>query len=164
MALTLAFDELRRYTDEERTKWRRFFSDHTGALELPLQHSERFPTVGKLVDHIFLTERRHLQRLREEPLVSSTGLTGNNAAPLFDYGSSVRRELEQYVADLDNDLADEMRTFEVRERQWSASSRKLLFHVLVHEIRHWAQVALAVRLAGHEPPGEHDLFFSSALR
>ena len=42
--------------------------------------------------------------------------------------------------------------------------RKLLFHILVHEIRHWAQIALAVRLAGLEPPGDHDLFFSRALR
>ena len=42
--------------------------------------------------------------------------------------------------------------------------RKLLFHILIHEIRHWAQIALAVRLAGFEPPGDHDLFFSTALR
>jgi uncharacterized damage-inducible protein DinB len=42
--------------------------------------------------------------------------------------------------------------------------RKLLFHILLHELRHWAQIALAVRLAGFEPPGDHDLFFSKALR
>src|SRR5215218_3913223 len=119
MALTLAFDELRRYTDEERAKWRRFFSDHPGALELPIQQSGRFPTVGKLIDHIFLTERRHLQRLREEPLVSSTGLTGNNAPPLFDYGASVRRELDQYVGEIDDDDAAQPRTIEVRDQQWS---------------------------------------------
>src|SRR5215210_1921387 len=107
MALTLAFDELRRYTDEERGTWRRFFLEHPGALELPLQPSVRFPTVGKLVDHIFLTERRHLQRLRDEPLVASTGLTGNNAPPLFDYGASVRRELERYVEEADDDLANQ---------------------------------------------------------
>ena len=44
------------------------------------------------------------------------------------------------------------------------SPRKLLFHILIHEIRHWAQIALAVRLAGFEPPGDHDLFYSRALR
>ena len=125
----------------------------------------RLPTVGKLIDHIFLVERRHLQRLtRASRCRRSTGLTGNNAPPLFDYGASVRRELEQFVGDLDADVADEMRSFEVRERQWPMTSRKLLFHILMHEIRHWAQIALAVRLAGFEPPGDHDLFFSSALR
>jgi uncharacterized damage-inducible protein DinB len=44
------------------------------------------------------------------------------------------------------------------------TSRKLLFHILVHEIRHWAQIALAVRLAGIEPPGDHDLMYSRALK
>jgi uncharacterized damage-inducible protein DinB len=162
--LSLAFDELHRYTLEEREKWRLFFERNPGAMELATQPGGRFSTLGKLIDHIFLVERRHLQRLRGEPLSDRTGLTGNNAPPLFDYGASVRRELEQYVGDLDDDVADQMRLFEVREQQWPMSARKLLFHILVHEIRHWAQIALAVRQAGLEPPGDHDLFYSRALR
>lgn len=162
--LTLSFEELLRYTLEERDKWRRFFTAHPGAMETPLQPEGRFTTTGKLIDHIFLIERRHLQRLRGEPLTDRTGLTGNNAPPLFDYGASVRRELEQYVGDLDEEVASQVRTFEVREQQWQMSARKLLFHILMHEIRHWAQIALAVRLAGLEPPGDHDFFYSRALR
>ena len=164
MSLTIGFDELLRYTAGERDKWRSWLSAHPEAMEAAVQPASRFPTVGKLIDHIFLVERRHIQRLTQTPLASSTGLTGSNAPPLFDYGASVRRELEQFVGDLDADVADEMRSFEVRGQQWAMTSRKLLFHVLIHEIRHWAQIALAVRLAGHEPPGDHDLFFSSALR
>jgi uncharacterized damage-inducible protein DinB len=61
-------------------------------------------------------------------------------------------------------VADQARTFEVREQQWTMTPRKLLFHVLLHETRHWAQIALAIRLAGMDPPGDHDLFFSRALR
>jgi uncharacterized damage-inducible protein DinB len=41
--------------------------------------------------------------------------------------------------------------------------RKLLFHVLLHEARHWAQINLAVRNAVFEPPPDQDLVFSSAL-
>ena len=164
MMLTLSFDELLRYTMEERDKWRSFFVDHPQATETPLQPGGRFTTVGKLIDHIFLVERRHLQRLRAEPLTDQTGLTGNNAPPLFDYGASVRRELEQFVGELDDDIANQVRPFEVREQQWPMSPRKLLFHILIHEIRHWAQIALAIRFAGLEPPGNHDLFYSRALR
>ena len=164
MAVTLAFEELLRYSDEERGKWRRFFVTHSAALELPLQRDARFNTIGKLVDHIFLVEQRHLQRLRHEPLATTTGLTATNAPPLFDYGASVRRELEQYVREIDEDDAHVERVFEVREQQWSMTPRKLLFHMLLHEVRHWAQIALALRLAGLEPPGDHDLFFSGALR
>ena len=164
MSLSLQYSELLRYTAAERDKWRRWFIAHPDAMDVAVQPGGRLPTVGKLIDHIFLVERRHLERLTGARLSQTTGLTGNNAPPLFDYGSSVRRELEQYVADLDSDVADEVRTFDVREQAWPMSSRKLLFHILLHEIRHWAQVALAVRLAGLEPPGDHDLFYSAALR
>ncbi|MEN3337149.1 MAG: hypothetical protein V7647_825 [Acidobacteriota bacterium] len=164
MALALTFDELVRYTNAEREKWRGWLIAHPEAMDLPVQPGGRHATIGKLIDHIFLVERRHLQRMMEVPVATRTGLTGNNAPPLFDYGASVRRELEQYVADLDDEAADQVRTFVIRDEQWQLSSRKLLFHILVHEIRHWAQIALAIRINGLEPPGEHDLAYSKALR
>jgi uncharacterized damage-inducible protein DinB len=164
MPLSIAFDELLRYTNGERDKWRGWFLEHAEAIGAPVQPGGRLPTAGKLIDHIFLVERRHLQRLAGEPVVDRTGLTGTNASPLFDYGASVRRELEKYVADLDDDDADQIRTFNVRDQDWLMTPRKLLFHILLHEIRHWAQIALAMRLAGFEPPGDHDLFYSKALR
>ena len=163
MPLSIAFDELVRYTNMERDKWRQWFLDHAAAIDAPVQPGGRLPTVGKLIDHIFLVERRHLQRLTAQPLADSTGLTGNNAPPLFDYGRSVRRELEQFVADLSDEDVDTVRTFDVRDKKWPMTPRKLLFHILLHETRHWAQIALAVRLAGFEPPGDHDLFYSKAL-
>ena len=164
MSLTLSIDELLRYSAEERDTWRRWLLANPAAIDASVHTGGRFPTVGKLIDHIFLVERRHLQRLHQQPLAGATGLTGNNAAPLFDYGASVRREFEQFIRSLEDHEADEIRTIEVREREWPVTPRKLLFHVLLHEIRHWAQVALAVRLSGFEPPGDHDLLFSHALK
>lgn len=163
--MKLAYEELLAYTNEERDKWRAWLETHPAAMEAPVQpEGARLPTVGKLIDHIFLVEQRHLQRLREEPLAASTGLTATNAPPLFDYGASVRRELQRFVSELDDEVADQVRTFEVRDRPWPMTPRKLLFHILLHETRHWAQIALALRLAGFEPPGDHDLFYSRALR
>jgi len=37
--------------------------------------------------------------------------------------------------------------------------RRLVTHILLHEIRHLAQLAYAARLAGVEPPGQHDIFY-----
>ena len=162
--LTLTYEELVRYTNGERDKWRSWFVAHPEAIDVPMQAGGRFPTAGKLIDHIFLVERRHLQRLAGERPDEQTGLTGNNAPPLFDYGASVRRELEQFVADLDDDAAEQPRQIHVATGEYTLTPRKLLFHILLHEIRHWAQIALAVRLAGLEPPGQHDLFYSQALR
>ncbi len=164
MALDLSYDELLRYSNDEREKWRRWFQSHPTAMEVTMQPGGRFPTVGKLIDHIFLVERRHLQRLTGDTLANSTGLTGNNAPPLFDYGASVRRELEQFARVIDEDEARETRSIPIQEEIVTISPRKLLFGILIHEIRHWAQVALALRIAGIEPPGTHDLRYSRALK
>ena len=163
--MQLAFDELLRYTNEEREKWRGWFATHADAMDVELQPGGRFGTVGTLIDHMFLVERRHLQRLRGAPLDTQTGLSGRHSPPLFDYGASVRRELEQFTGDLDDDAADEPRKITVQSGgEFIMTPRKLLFHCLLHETRHWAQIALAVRRAGLEPPGNHDLFYSKALK
>ena len=163
--MNLAYAEFLRYTQEERDKWRAWFVAHPDAMETEVQPGGRHPTVGSLIDHIFLVERRHLQRLTNAPLDSRTGLSGRHAPPLFDYGASVRRELEQFASQLDEYVADEPRTFTVQSGgDFVLTPRKLLFHILLHETRHWAQIALAVRRAGLEPPGNHDLFYSRALK
>ena len=163
-SLSLGYDELLRYTNEERQKWHDWLLAHAEAMEIPVQPGGQFPTVGKLIDHIFLGEHRFVQRLTGARLVDSTGLTANNVPPLFAYGASVRRELDQFIATLDADAADEPRTFVIRDQTWQLTPRKMLFHVLLHETRHWAQIALAVRQAGLHPPGNHDLLFSRALK
>ena len=161
----LDFRELLRYTQEERDKWRTWFTAHPDALEVEVQPGGRYLTVGALIDHIFLVERRHLQRLRSAVPDGETGLSGRHVPPLFDYGASVRRELDQFVSELDEEVADEPRTFTVQSGgDFVLTPRKLLFHCLLHEIRHWAQIALSVRRAALEPPGNHDLFYSKALR
>ena len=60
--MNLAYDELLRYTSAERDKWRRWLTTNPSAMEAPVQPDGRLPTVGRLIDHIFLVERRHLQR------------------------------------------------------------------------------------------------------
>jgi uncharacterized damage-inducible protein DinB len=161
----LEFETFARYTGEEREKWRRWFASHPDAMDIEVQPGGRLSTIGVVIDHIFLVERRHLQRLTSHPLDTTTGLSGRHAPPLFDYGASVRRELMQFVSELDEEAAD--RPFGVTVQSggdFQITPRKLLFHCLLHETRHWAQIALALRRAGLEPPGNHDLFYSNAMR
>ena len=167
MSLSLTFDELLRYTNGERDKWRAWFGGHADALEAPVQAGRPVPDRRASSSITSSSSSAAISSVCWASRSSDrTGLTGNNAPPLFDYGASVRRELEQYVSDLRLRTTSRMRTgpFEVRDGEWSLTPRKLLFHILLHETRHWAQIALAVRLGGFEPPGDHDLFYSKALR
>jgi uncharacterized damage-inducible protein DinB len=160
--LTLSLNELLSYTEEEREKWRVWLLAHPEALAIRMQPDGRFATVGALVDHIFLVEERHLARLRQQDVPNASGIA-TEVDPLFGYGNKVRQALREHLAALPDADAHAVRTFTLLSGSFSLTPRKLLFHIALHETRHWAQIALATRQAGLDPPGNHDLFFSRAL-
>jgi len=165
MSLSLGIEELLGYTDGERTKWDDWFrAQGPAALQAAVQREGRFPTVWSLVDHIFLVEKRHTQRLKQEsPLTEQTGVTEPDAQALFAYGRAERSELAAVARAMTPADGARVIEFQFRDQHYRFTARKLLFHILVHEIRHWAQIATAVRNAGFEPPGFHDLLFTAAM-
>jgi len=165
MSLSLGIDELLGYSDEERSKWQKWFTGQPPeALEASVQRGARFTTVWALMDHIFLVEKRHTQRLKgDSPVDTETGIARPNVEALFAYARTVRDELARFVHSTpDADMA-RPREFHFGSASLTVSPRKLVFHVFFHEIRHWAQVATAVRNAGFAPPGNHDPIFSNAF-
>ena len=164
MLADVSFSELLKYSNGEREKWRAFFTAHPAALTVSVQPGGRFPTTSTLIDHIFLVEKRHLQRMAYlTPLAESSGVRADDADGLFHYGAGVRAEFSKFLTDADAERLGTVLSISIRERSFNMTARKLALHVLVHEIRHWAQIALAVRNAGLTPPGDHDLFYSNAL-
>ena len=78
---------------------------------------------------------------------------------LFEYADLVRADFRGYASELTDVTADGRLTWNaVGLGQITMSRRRLLTHVFLHEVRHLAQLALAARMAGIEPPGSHDLF------
>lgn len=165
MPLSLSIDELLGYTEGERVKWERWFQKQPeSALAAQLQREGRFPTVWSLMDHIFLTEKRHTQRLKQTTsLDERTGIAQPDLRGLFAFGRTARAEFTKFLQSAKEPDMLRMQQFQIRDQTYSFTSRKLAFHMLIHEVRHWAQIATAVRNAGFEPPGFHDLLFSNAL-
>lgn len=159
MSISLPLEQLLAYSEHERRKWRGWFAADPARLAIPFQRDGRFPTVGDLLDHVFLVERRHLSRLEGGTPPERTGLAPADATALFEYADLVRGDLGRYLADLDEELGTEVLSFAVRTGTLTTSRHKLAVHILLHEIRHFAQMAYAARVAGHEPPGEHDYLF-----
>ena len=157
--ITAGLAELLSYSDHERAKWRAWIEADPSRLRLPVQDGGRFPTIESLLDHMFLVERRHLARMEGATPPDSTGVAAGDVKGLFDYGELVRADFTRFVSALDDDAAAQRFTFSIPAGSQTMSRRKLATHVVLHEVRHLAQIALAARAAGVAPPGDHDLFF-----
>jgi uncharacterized damage-inducible protein DinB len=163
MSISIPLDGLLAYSDHERAKWQQWLLDDTARVQLPLQGAGRFPTAAALLDHIFLVERRHLSRLEGATPPDSTGIKPGDLNALFEYAALVRADFRLYLAETNDATAAETMTITVQGGHFAMSRRRLATHILLHEVRHLAQLALAARLAGIDPPGEHDLFYYNCL-
>lgn len=155
------------YTDWERQKWYDWLQQHgqqvlkTGAGP----HGDgRFQTVGDLIRHIFSAEKRYVERLSGRPLTDTASIPSDNIEALFQFSRQSRKELKQFVETFpaqEWDSPQEL-TFPNLGFYVKATPRKIVIHILMHEIRHWAQIATLLRLTGLT--GEfHDFLFSPVL-
>jgi uncharacterized damage-inducible protein DinB len=160
MSIALELAALMTYSDQERSKWRTWIEADPARLSIPFQQGGRFPTVGSVLDHVFLIERRHLTRMQGGQLPEKTGVQPGDWHGLLAYAEAARADLRGYLGGLTEQAAGQWMTFTVQSGTFTMTRRKLASHILLHEIRHLAQIAYAARLAGHAPPGEHDFFYA----
>lgn len=159
MSLSVPLETLLDYSDHERRKWHDWFAADVFRLEIPVQPGDEFPTAAHLLDHVVLVERCHLARLEGGTPPETTGIPHADLEALFEYAALVRADLRRYLADLDEEDARGPIVVELEGGTFTMTRRKLATHIVLHEVRHLAQLALAARLAGHAPPGEHDLLY-----
>ena len=147
------FDALLAYTEWERRQWREELGARDdGAALLGVSvgpHNDgRFETVGALIGHIFSAERRYVDRLSGRAPSSTTEMPVDAVEPLFLEGECSRRALVEWIDGCPPGDWDEMREYQVLTYRLTATPRKIVSHVLLHETRHWAQVATLLRLSG----------------
>ena len=158
MSVPVDFNRVMDYVQHERGKWKAWLEADPSRLRLPFQPGGRFPTVNSLIDHVFFVERRHLSRLQGAPLPEKTGVAEGDINGLFEYADRAHADLRRYAAGLTEAQADEVMTFTIPNGPVSIARGALALHALLHEVRHLAQLAYAARVAGIEPPGQHDYF------
>ena len=168
--MNLGIDELLAYTDDEREKWHQWFAKNGNEpLKIALA-AEAHPTVGALILHCFWAEAWYVSLLRGEMLTEDSeyvkqnkDLPSDQAEAIFNFGRSGRSALWTFINSAKQDDWERIYEAEAGKFQLRGSARKLVSHLLVHEIRHWAQIAIVVRQQGLEPPGDHDLIFSQSF-
>ncbi len=161
----ISFAELLQYERDETVRWRSWFEQNPTALDAPVGPAgKETATVRGMLAHIFFCD-----------LFYSELLSGK-ARPFEEYGKIPHTTLEELftmagTADqgLCRLLAAGAVMDEVINLGWppeeplTGTRRKMLAHTILHGMRHWAQIASAVRQNGFKTGMEHDLIFSRAL-
>jgi uncharacterized damage-inducible protein DinB len=160
----LSFSELIAYTDWERGLWHAWLQQH-GESVLAITagpHGDgRFQTIGDVVRHIFSAEKRYVERLSNRPLTDTASIP-SSIEPLFQFGRQSRADFTEFIKTFPAQKWDVPQDFSLMNNHLRATPRKIVVHVLLHEIRHWAQIGTLLRLNGLT--GEfHDFLFSPVL-
>ena len=162
MSLTLDIRDLVAYTTWQRGIWRAWFAK-VGPDPLAVTtggHGDgRFTTIGGLIRHIFSSELRYAERIAGLPLTDTTTISIDDPTALFLLAAVGRASFMGVIENLPASEWTEPFEFPLLNSTVRSTPRKVVLHVLTHEIRHWAQVATLLRLQGWV--GERqDLLFS----
>jgi uncharacterized damage-inducible protein DinB len=149
--MLLSYDHLLEYTDWQRERWHAWFTrEGAGALGVSTgPHGDgRLNTVGEIVRHIFSSETRYVERMKDRPLTDTSALPADDVEALFAFGRQSRAALRHFISTLPAEQLDVSRELTITDTTRRLTPRKILFHVVLHEIRHWAQIATLLRLRG----------------
>jgi uncharacterized damage-inducible protein DinB len=167
MSATLAqvsFAELLAANESDAAKWRKWFEEQPAAvLDAPLSIALA-KNVREFLLHIFAVELRYAERLAELPISDYETLPSDSVAELFGVGDCARAMYHEYLAGVsDEDLAVVMEFPTRTAGVIRSSKRKMFAHALLHSMRHWAQLATALREAGYPTNWGKDFLYTEAM-
>ena len=145
----LTAEETMAWVERTSEGWRSLLAAHPKALQVPCDVMG-VSTVGELLQHIVAVEVRYAQQL--------AGLPPSDYASIpFDSAEAIYATHQRAFALFKEQLAsgvdwDERIVYATRSMGSMRSSRKsILFHALLHSVRHYAQLATLLRQHGIKP-------------
>jgi uncharacterized damage-inducible protein DinB len=165
MPVNLGLSDLMDYTEWERQKWHdRLRQEGNEILKTSAgPHGDgRFATLGELIRHIFSAETRYVDRLSGRTIIDTGSVPTDSLDALFELGQQSRKSLKDFIETFPVQEWDVPQELKLMNSSLKATPRKIVVHVLLHEIRHWAQIATLLRLTG-VTDGFHDILFSPAM-
>ena len=161
----LSFAEMLDANERETAKWQNWFQRQPAELlEVPLGIAMA-KDVREFLLHIFAVELRYAERLTGSAVTEYESLPTGSERDLFAIGQKARGLYRQYLSSAtDADLATVMEFPTRTAGVLRASKRKMFTHAMLHGVRHWAQLATALREKGHGTDWGHDFLFSDVMQ
>jgi len=160
----LSFAEMLDANARETAKWQNWFERQPAELlDSPLNIALA-KNVREFLLHILAVELRYAERLTGSPITEYEALPIGSVDELFGIGEKARGLYRDYLARAtDADLATVMEFPTRTSGVLRASKRKMFAHAMLHGVRHWAQLATALREKGHGTDWPHDFLFSDVM-
>jgi uncharacterized damage-inducible protein DinB len=158
----LTAEEVLAWLDTTSTKWRALIEEHPEILDLPCDVMGA-ATVGGLLQHIVAVELRYADQLSGLPPTEYSAIPFDSAAAIYATHERAMKMFQELLAsDLDWDGKFDFVTRSMGPLR--ASRKAILFHALMHAIRHYAQLATLVRQHGIKPDWQMDYLMMGVER
>lgn len=138
------------WVDRTSDRWRNLLANHPEALDLPCDIRET-NNVGGLLQHVVAVELRYAERLCELPETPYDSISFDSAETLHAVHQRAMTMLLS-LTEYGEDWWQHVTEFRTRSGGRMQASRRVIFmHLLLHSIRHYAQLATIARQHGIEP-------------
>ena len=156
----LTAEEILAWNDKTAQGWRQLLTTHPELLTQPCDIAGT-KTIAELLQHIAAAQLRYAERLAGLPISDYATIPFDFVDSIYathDRAAAIFRQL--FTSDID---WSEPIDFTTRTMGTVRSNRKtILFHALLHGIRHYAQLASLVRQCGVKPDWQMDYLFMHA--
>ncbi|AXC10971.1 hypothetical protein ACPOL_1625 [Acidisarcina polymorpha] len=162
-APALSAAEIIDWNEETSKHWQKLFQVYPEALDYDCDVYQA-RTVRGLLRHIVAVELRYSERLSGNPLTPYEQVPDASADLLFGLHRQAIERYRKLLADPSMNWEEKLEFTTLSAGTQSATRKKILFHALLHGIRHYAQLATLVRKQGVKPDWPMDFLFSGELK
>lgn len=160
----ITLEELLNDNEVATRKWLAWFASNPAALDVPC-NIYNSGTARGLLKHIFAVELRHSQRLLGQAVVAYEAIPVGSLDDLSAVHLQAVKNLKNFLAEANDGALEEVIALQtVSAGTLHASRRKLFVHILLHSMRHWAQLTTLLREADFKTDWPKDFLFSEAMK
>lgn len=154
----LTAQDLIAWNEKTATGWRKLLTSHPELLTQPCDIAET-KTVAELLQHIVAAQLRFAERLAGLPISDYADIPFDSVESIYATHDRAMTIFQELLA-AEDDNWEAALEFTTRTMGPLRSDRKtILFHALLHGIRHYAQLASLVRQCGVQPDWPMDYLF-----
>lgn len=145
----LTAEEVLAWLEKTSAGWRALIDQNPQMLDLPCDIAGT-QTVGGVLQHVVAVELRYAERLAGLPATDYANIAYDSAAAIYATHDRAMQLLRQELTrEIDWNERIECVTRSMGPAR--ASRKAVLFHAMLHSIRHYGQLATLVRREGIKP-------------